>query len=73
MHRTGTSFTWERVGTAVGSNSSQWFGSIGTQTRPGAKKTKYCNRTRPRLAENSKKMAVNTSIKLQEVILSSMS
>jgi hypothetical protein len=28
-------FTLERVGTAVGSNSSQQFGSIGTQTRPG--------------------------------------
>lgn len=26
--------TLERVGTVVGSNSSHWLGSIGTQTRP---------------------------------------
>jgi hypothetical protein len=31
-------FTWKRVGTVVGSNSSHRFGSIGTQTRPRIKK-----------------------------------
>lgn len=43
--RVQCTITWESVGTTVGSNSSQCFGSIGTQTRPGANRiNKHSNK-----------------------------
>lgn len=33
--------TSDRVGTVVGSNSSQFFGSMGIQTQPGTRRNRF--------------------------------